>query len=47
MLETGFTQGQAVKELLEKAGCFVEVTIEKDFGGNDRVAIAKKAVNRI
>jgi len=42
MLEIGYSQGQAVKELLEQAGCFGEITIEKDFHNNDRVAIAKK-----
>jgi release factor glutamine methyltransferase len=42
MLEIGFTQGLAVKNLLEQSGCFVEITIEKDFHNNDRVAVAKK-----
>jgi release factor glutamine methyltransferase len=50
MLETGYRQGQAVKQLLEsldstrdrQAGCFGEITIEKDFHGNARIVIAKK-----
>jgi release factor glutamine methyltransferase len=58
MLEIGYNQGQAVKQLLEsldsfdsaqdksardrQAGCFGEITIEKDFNNNDRIAIAKK-----
>jgi len=42
MLEIGYSQGQAVKELLEQADCFAKVTIEKDFHNNDRIAIAKK-----
>jgi release factor glutamine methyltransferase len=42
MLETGYQQGQAVKELLEKIDCFREIKIEKDFNNNDRIAIAKK-----
>jgi len=42
MLEIGYSQGQAVKELLEQAGCFAKVTIEKDFHNNDRIAIARK-----
>jgi len=42
MLEIGYSQGQAVRGLLEQAGCFNAVTIEKDFHNNDRIAIAKK-----
>jgi release factor glutamine methyltransferase len=42
MLEIGYNQGQAVKQLLEQACCFGEITIEKDFNNNDRIAIAKK-----
>jgi len=42
MLEVGYNQGQAVRELLEQANCFSEITIEKDFSNNDRIAIAKK-----
>jgi len=42
MLEIGYSQGPAVRELLEKAGYFGEITIEKDFHDNDRIAIAKK-----
>ena len=42
MLEIGYSQGQVVKELLEQAGCFTEITIEKDFNDNDRIATAIK-----
>ena len=42
MLEIGFTQGGAVRELLEQANCFSEITIEKDFSNSDRIAIARK-----
>ena len=42
MLEIGYAQGQAVRELLEQTGCFSEITIEKDFHNNDRIAIAIK-----
>jgi release factor glutamine methyltransferase len=42
MLEIGFTQGQAVKELLEQTGAFAETKIEKDTHNSDRIAIAKK-----
>lgn len=44
MLEIGYSQGQAVKELLEQAGIFAEATIEKDFHDKDRIAIAKRRV---
>jgi len=42
MLEVGYAQGPAVKGLLEEAGVFGEVRIEKDFGDNDRVVTAVK-----
>ena len=43
MLEVGYRQGQAVRELLEKANCFAEISIEKDpHNNNDRIIIAKK-----
>ena len=41
MLEIGYSQGPAVRELLEQAGCFDEIMIEKDLYNNDRVAVAK------
>jgi len=41
MLEVGYNQGQAVRELLEQAGCYREITIEKDFHDNDRIVVAK------
>jgi len=49
MMEIGFSQAKAVRELLEQAGCFAEIEIEKDFNGNDRIAIAKKqkAINTL
>ncbi len=42
ILEFGYRQGQAIRELLEQVGFFAEITIEKDTGDNDRIAIAKK-----
>ena len=42
MLEIGFAQGQAVRELLEQTGAFAEITIEKDLHNNDRIAIARR-----
>jgi release factor glutamine methyltransferase len=42
MLEIGYAQGQAVRELLEQTGCFSEITIEKDHNNNDRIVTAIK-----
>jgi len=42
MLEIGYAQGTAIKELLEESGAFAEIKIEKDLHDNDRIAIAKK-----
>ncbi|MCP4612298.1 MAG: peptide chain release factor N(5)-glutamine methyltransferase [Planctomycetes bacterium] len=42
MLEIGYAQGPAVKELLEQTGDFSEIKIEKDFHNNDRIVSAKK-----
>ncbi|MBC8470449.1 MAG: peptide chain release factor N(5)-glutamine methyltransferase [Planctomycetes bacterium] len=42
MLEIGYAQGPAVKELLEQTGDFREIKIEKDFHNNDRIVTAKK-----
>jgi release factor glutamine methyltransferase len=41
ILEIGYNQGQGVSKLLEKTGCFSEITIEKDFHDNDRVVVAQ------
>ena len=40
MLEIGFTQGPAIKKLLEQTGTFAEIKIERDFNDNDRVVTA-------
>ena len=42
ILEIGYAQGPAVKELLEQAGGFAQITVEKDFSNNDRIVTAKK-----
>jgi release factor glutamine methyltransferase len=42
ILEIGYAQGSAIKDLLEKSGAFAEIKIEKDFNGNDRIATALK-----
>jgi len=40
MLEMGYAQGPAIKELLEQTGAFAEIKIEKDFNDNDRIVTA-------
>jgi release factor glutamine methyltransferase len=40
MLEIGYAQGPAVRELLEQTGAFAEIKIEKDFHDNDRIVTA-------
>ncbi len=42
MLEIGYAQGPAVRELLEQTGIFAEIIIEKDHQNNDRVVIATR-----
>ncbi|MHC4213900.1 MAG: peptide chain release factor N(5)-glutamine methyltransferase [Planctomycetota bacterium] len=43
MLEIGYAQGRAVRELLGQTGIFAEIKIEKDNQNNDRIVIAKKS----
>jgi release factor glutamine methyltransferase len=45
ILEIGYSQGPAVRELLEKTGCFGEIKIEKDYQNNDRIVTALKKVD--
>ncbi len=42
MLEIGYAQGRAVRELLEQTGAFAEIKIEKDPHNNDRIATARR-----
>jgi release factor glutamine methyltransferase len=42
MLEIGYAQGPAVRGLLEEAGAFGEIKIEKDYHDNDRIVTAKR-----
>lgn len=44
MLEIGYAQGHAVRELLEQTGAFTEIKIEKDFNDNDRIVTALKTL---
>lgn len=40
MLEIGNEQGPAVRKLLEDAGCYENITIERDYSKLDRLAVA-------
>lgn len=42
MLEIGYSQSLAIKDLLEQTGTFAEIRIEKDFQSHDRIVIAEK-----
>jgi len=42
MLEIGYAQGPAVRELLEQTDAFNEVKIERDFHDKDRIVCAKR-----
>lgn len=42
ILEIGYAQGAAVRELLESTSVFAEIKIEKDVQNNDRVVSAKR-----
>jgi release factor glutamine methyltransferase len=42
MLEIGYAQGPAVKELLEQTDIFTRIKIEKDFHDNDRIVTAAR-----
>jgi release factor glutamine methyltransferase len=45
ILEIGFAQGPAVREMLEQTGAFAEIKIEKDFHNNDRIITAMRMSN--
>ncbi|UCD51856.1 MAG: hypothetical protein JSW27_04315, partial [Phycisphaerales bacterium] len=42
LLEIGYAQGPAVRELLEATGLFAEIMVEKDANNNDRIVTAKR-----
>ena len=44
MLEIGYAQGPAVRDLLEHTGAFGEIKVEKDFHDNDRIVTAKRTL---
>ena len=41
MMEMGFRQETALRQLLEQTGLFREIVLEKDFQGHDRLVLAK------
>ena len=43
MLEIGYAQGPAVRELIEQAGVFAQIRIEKDIHDKDRIVTATKS----
>ena len=43
VLEIGFDQGSAVRRLLDAAG-FVDIEIQRDLAGHDRIAIGRRSV---
>jgi release factor glutamine methyltransferase len=45
MLEIGYAQGPALRDLLERTNTFAEINIEKDFHNNDRVVTAIKTLS--
>jgi release factor glutamine methyltransferase len=42
LLEIGYAQGPAVREMLDATALFANVAIEKDFHANDRIAFARR-----
>lgn len=45
ILEIGYAQGRAVRELIERTGAFAEIRIEKDIHNNDRIVSATKSAS--
>jgi len=43
LLEIGYAQGPAVRDLLGRTALFSGITVEKDNQNNDRVVIARRA----
>lgn len=43
LMEIGYSQGPAVRELLEQTGVFASIAVEKDFQKHDRVVVARRA----
>ncbi|MBQ6991329.1 MAG: peptide chain release factor N(5)-glutamine methyltransferase [Clostridia bacterium] len=45
-LEIGYNQKEQVINLLRESGNYIDIYSKKDFGGNDRIVIAKKIVKK-
>lgn len=43
IMEIGYAQGTAIRELLEQTGTFTDIKIEKDFHDNDRIVTAQRS----
>jgi methylase of polypeptide subunit release factors len=44
MLEIGYAQGRAVRDLLEQSAIFAEIKVETDVHNNDRIVTARRSV---
>ena len=42
LLEIGYAQGPAVRDLLERTDTFARISIEKDLQGHDRIVVAQR-----
>jgi release factor glutamine methyltransferase len=42
ILEIGYAQGPAVRQLFEQTGIFKQIKVEKDHSNNDRIVTAHK-----
>ncbi len=42
LMEIGYSQGPAVRQLLEQTGVFASIEIEKDFQKHDRIVVARR-----
>jgi release factor glutamine methyltransferase len=42
LLEIGYTQGDAVRALLEHPGTFADIRVEKDLNRNDRIVVGRR-----
>lgn len=45
MMEMGFRQGTALRQLIDQTGLFREIAVTKDFQGHDRLVLARRALS--
>ena len=43
MMEMGFQQGTALRQLIDQTNLFREIAVEKDFQGHERLVLARRA----